>query len=49
LWNDDLSILAVDIGALDRAIVQVGNTHIGPIKCDPHRYRRRCHHRGGNR
>jgi hypothetical protein len=31
LWNDDLSILAVDIGALDRAIVQVGNTHIGPI------------------
>src|SRR5215467_14352696 len=29
--NDDLAILAVYIGALDGAVVQVGNTHVGPV------------------
>ena len=31
LWDDDLRLLAVEVGALDRAVVQVGNAHIGPV------------------
>ena len=30
-WNDDLAILAVEVGAFDRAVVQAWNTHIGPV------------------
>jgi hypothetical protein len=31
LRNDDLAVLAVDVGALDRAVIEVGDTHVGPI------------------
>ena len=31
LWDDDLAILAVDVGALDRAIVHARDTHVGPV------------------
>ena len=31
LRNDDPTVLAVEVGALDRTVVQVGNTHVGPI------------------
>ena len=30
-WNNDLAVLAVEIGALDGPVVQVGNAHIGPV------------------
>src|SRR5690242_12988806 len=30
-WDDNLAILAVKIGALDRPIVCVGNAHVGPV------------------
>jgi hypothetical protein len=29
--NDDLAFLSVDVGALDGPVVQVGNTHVGPV------------------
>src|SRR4029077_19006698 len=29
--NDDRAIFSVDVGPLDRTIVQVGNTHVGPV------------------
>ena len=29
--NNDLAVLAVEIGALDGPVVQVGNAHIGPV------------------
>ena len=31
LRNDDPAIPAVEVGALDRAVVEVGDTHVGPI------------------
>src|SRR5262249_14001853 len=31
LWDDDLAVLAVEVGALDRAVVEIGDTHVGPI------------------
>jgi hypothetical protein len=31
LRNDDLPILSVDVDALDRAVVQVGDPHVGPV------------------
>ncbi|HTO66669.1 MAG TPA: hypothetical protein VMM15_36090, partial [Bradyrhizobium sp.] len=31
LWNDDPAILPVEVDALDRAVVQAGNTHVGPV------------------
>ena len=29
--NNDLAVLAIEIGALDGPVVQVGNAHIGPV------------------
>ena len=29
--NDEPAVLAVEVGALDRAIVRAGNAHIGPV------------------
>ena len=31
LRDDDLAIPAVEVGALDRAVVERGNAHVGPI------------------
>src|SRR6516225_9748123 len=31
LRDDDSAVSAVDIGALDRAVVQIGNAHVGPV------------------
>jgi hypothetical protein len=31
LWDDHLPITAVEIGALDRAVVEIGNAHVGPL------------------
>jgi hypothetical protein len=31
LRDDDSAIPSVDVGALDRAVVEAGDTHIGPI------------------
>ena len=31
LRDDNLAVLAVEIGALDRAVVEVGDAHVGPI------------------
>src|SRR6185312_5304422 len=31
LRDDHLAVLAVDVGALDGTVVQVGNTHVGPV------------------
>jgi hypothetical protein len=31
LRDDDSAIPAVEIGALDRAVIEVGNAHVGPI------------------
>src|SRR5262249_9545171 len=31
LRDDDLSILAVEVGALDRAVIDGGIAHVGPI------------------
>ena len=31
LRNDDPAVAAVEVGALDRAVVEVGDTHVGPI------------------
>ena len=31
LRDDDPAIPAIDIGALDRAVVEVGDAHVGPI------------------
>ncbi len=31
LRNDHPSISAVEIGALDRAVVEIGHTHVGPV------------------
>ena len=31
LRDDDLAIPAIEVGALDRAVVQVGDTHVGPV------------------
>ena len=31
LRDDDLAVLAVEVGALDRAVIQVRNAHVGPV------------------
>ena len=31
LRDDDPAVLAVEVGALDRAVVEVGDAHVGPI------------------
>ena len=31
LRDDDLAVPAVEVGALDRAVVEVGDAHVGPI------------------
>ena len=31
LRDDDLAIAAVEVGALDRAVVEAGDAHIGPV------------------
>src|ERR1700689_2964099 len=31
LGDDDLAVLTVDVGALDRAVIQAGDTHVGPV------------------
>jgi hypothetical protein len=31
LRDDDPAISNVEVGALDRAVVEVGDTHVGPI------------------
>src|SRR5262249_51139090 len=31
LRDDDLGVLAVEVGALDRAVAEVGDTNVGPI------------------
>ena len=31
LWDNHPAIAAVEIGALDRAIVEIGHAHVGPI------------------
>ena len=31
LWDDHPPIAAVEIGALDRAVVEIGHAHVGPI------------------
>lgn len=29
--NDDLAVLSVDVGTLDRAVVRARNAHVGPV------------------
>ena len=31
LWNYRLAILTVEVGALDKSVIQLENTHVGPI------------------
>ena len=49
LRDDDLAIPAVEVGALDRAVVEVGDAHVGPIDVTGLRHPRRCRRGDGNR
>ena len=49
LGDDDLAIPAVEVGALDRAVVPAGNAHVGPVDVARLRHRRRCRRGAGNR
>ncbi len=37
LWDNHPPIAAVEIGALDRAVVEIGHAHVGPIDMASHR------------
>ncbi len=30
-WNDRLAIVTVEVGALDGSVIQLENTHVGPV------------------